>query len=134
MIAIAAISEKLATIAARLTAACPVASRSCSSASARSGLRGSRRGLNNVRESCGMDKYQVSKPVVLEAKGAEQCVLAAALCGIERVGGEDQEAACEERQHLEFVEVHAVGARRIGARLIEVLDRGGVCAGWERSL
>ena len=35
MIAIAAISEKLATIAARLTAACPGAPRSCATASAK---------------------------------------------------------------------------------------------------
>jgi hypothetical protein len=34
MMAIAAMSEKLATIAARLTAACPGAPRSCASASA----------------------------------------------------------------------------------------------------
>ena len=38
MIAIAAISEKLATMAARLTAACPGAARNCASASARPGI------------------------------------------------------------------------------------------------
>ncbi len=54
MIAIAAISEKLATIAARLTAACPGAARSCASASARPGLRGSGRRSNTVRESHGI--------------------------------------------------------------------------------
>ena len=54
MIAIAAISEKLATIAARLTAACPGAARSCARASARPGLRGTGSRSNTVRERRGI--------------------------------------------------------------------------------
>ncbi len=54
MIAIAAISEKLATIAARLTAACPGAPRSWASASARPGERGRGSASNTACESLGM--------------------------------------------------------------------------------
>ena len=54
MIAIAAMSEKLATIAARLTAAWPGAARSCASASASPGLRGSGSASNTARDMRGM--------------------------------------------------------------------------------
>ena len=58
IIAIAAISEKLATIAARLTAACPGAARSCASANAKAGLRGSGNKSNTVRDRRGTSATQ----------------------------------------------------------------------------
>ena len=54
MIAIAAMSEKLATMAARLTAAWPGAARSWASASASCGLRGSGSRWKTAREMHGM--------------------------------------------------------------------------------
>jgi len=56
MIAIAAISAKLATMAARLTAAWPGAARSCASASASCGDRGKGSKRNTAREMRGMSE------------------------------------------------------------------------------
>src|SRR5438046_4964743 len=61
-------------------------------------------------------------------------MLAAAACGFERLRGKDEEAAGEERNHREDVEVHTVSARRIGARLLQAFDRCRVNAGWQQRL
>ena len=65
----------------------------------------------------------------LEAEHAQQRVLAAAPRHLQRLRREHQEAAGEQRHHREHVEVHAVGARRIGARLLQALERRGMHAG-----
>src|SRR5256714_4500622 len=50
-------------------------------------------------------------------------MLAAAAGGLERLCGKDQEATGEERDHRQHIEVDAIGARWIGARLLERLER-----------
>src|SRR3954471_1520839 len=61
-------------------------------------------------------------------------MLAAPAYGLQRLRGEDEEAAGEERNHRQHVEVHPVRARRISARLLEVLDGAGVHARRQQSL
>ncbi len=67
MIAIAAISEKLATIAARLTAACPGAARSWASASANPGLRGRGRTWKIACEKRGMSAIAPMRRQAIDA-------------------------------------------------------------------
>src|SRR5256885_10753252 len=50
-------------------------------------------------------------------------MLAAAAGSLERLRGKDQEATGEERDHRQHIEVDAIGARWIGARLLERLER-----------
>src|SRR5204863_492545 len=50
-------------------------------------------------------------------------MLAAAAGGLERLCGKDQEATGEERDHRQHIEVDAIGARWIGARLLERVER-----------
>src|SRR5712691_178629 len=56
-------------------------------------------------------------------------MLAAASRDLQSLRREHQEASREERHHGEHVEVHAVGARRIAARLLERFHRSHVNAG-----
>ncbi|MNC92088.1 hypothetical protein D3C83_84530 [compost metagenome] len=67
MIAIAAISEKLATIAARLTAAWPGAARSCPSARRSGGLAGKGRIEKTHCASRGTSKTAPSSRQAIEA-------------------------------------------------------------------
>jgi len=55
-------------------------------------------------------------------------MLAAAAGSLERLRGEDQEAAGKERDHCEHIEIHAVRARGIAASLLERLHRCSVDA------
>jgi hypothetical protein len=67
MIAIAAMSEKLATIAARLIAAWPGAARNCASARTRWGLLGKGRTSNTSCETRGMRTTAPSRRQPIEA-------------------------------------------------------------------
>jgi hypothetical protein len=58
-------------------------------------------------------------------------MLAAPACRLQRLRREHQEAAGEERDHREHVQIHAVGSRRVAARLLQRLDGGNVRARWK---
>ena len=67
MIAMAAMSEKLATMAARLTAACPGAPRSCAMASAAGTWRGSGSQAKNAAAVRGITATAPSRRQAMEA-------------------------------------------------------------------
>src|SRR5213075_715648 len=71
----------------------------------------------------GFEQHEARDAPALQAEHAEERMLAAATRRFERLRRKDQEAAGEERHHREHVQVHPVGARRIGARLLEAFHR-----------
>ena len=64
-----------------------------------------------------------------EPENPEQGMLAPAARRLERLRGEDEKAAGKERHHRQDVEIHAVGARRVAARLLQRFGGRDVNAG-----
>ena len=92
-----------------------------------------RRGADDA-ERPRFDEHQPRDATALEPQHAQQGVLTAPPRRLQRLGRENQEAAGEERDQREHIEVHPVGARRIGARLLERFDRRGIDAGRKEAL
>ena len=75
-------------------------------------------------ERRGFHEHETGDATPFEAQHTQERMLAAPARGLERLGGEHEKTAGEERHHRQHVQIHAVGTRWIPARLLQRFHRG----------